>query len=464
MPVEGTSEEAEVSGSLQEQGVRVSVVARLAWPIMVSMLSYTAMGVVDTLYVSRLGTAPLAAVGLAMTQVFLAQSFVLGLLGGLKVLIAQRVGAGTADAADGIGRLAWQGLWLAGLAGALVALLIPVSGAILSLMGASGGVVAHGEAFLRIQLLGAPLAFALQALGAPFHGRGETRVPMVATLLANGVNILLDPLFIFGGWGIPALGVGGAALATVLGLLVGVVYLAARLRGTLWAASASLDGAALGEIWRLGAPMGLRVLLEVGSFTLVAALLAQVGDAHLAAHVLVIRIISVSFLPGHAIGEAASVLTGQAVGARQPARAREAARLSMLLAVGVMAAMGLVFYLIPGVLLVPFHAPPEVATLGRSLLLIAAVFQIFDAVVMVGFGALNGAGDTRFTMAAGVGTAWLVKLPVGYALALAAGWGAPGAWWGLTAEIVLVALIALWRLRGEAWLAAAHPPPGLAGA
>lgn len=431
-------------------------VARLAWPIMVSMLSYTLMGVVDTMFVGQLGTAELAGVGVAIIIVHFAQSFGWGLLAGLKVAISQRFGAGSADVA---GRLAWQGLWLSALMGTAVAALAPAGVWLFGWMGSEGAALAHADLFFRIRLLGAPVIFAVLALSAHFHGRGETRTPMVATLLGNGVNILLDPVLIFGWWGLPVLGVGGAALATLLGFSASAAFLLWRLWPVLWRTSSRLERRWLSEIWQIGGPMGLRGLLEVGSFTVFASMLVQAGDTHLAAHVVVIRLISVSFLPGYALAEASSVLVGQAIGAQRPERARTAWWISVKLAVGIMAVMGVAFWLLPETLLSPFGASAEVLVVGRRLLAIAALFQVFDAIAMVGLSALNGAGDTRFTMVVTVASAWLVKLPLGYALAIPMGLGAAGAWWGLTADIVFLAGAALWRIQGSAWLA--HPPPEL---
>ena len=210
--------------------IHTGTVLGLAWPIMVSMLSHTAMSVVDTVFIGRLGTAPLAAIGLAITATWLLHAFVSGLLSGLKVAISQRVGA--ADE-DGTARLAWQGLWLAGIAGTLVAAAGPLGGPLFALMGGSENVNAHATAFFSIRLLGAPMVFATLAMNAWFHGHGETRTPMMATLLGNAINITLDPILIFGIGPLPAFGVEGAAAATVAGLTASALWLA-------WAA------------WRLG--------------------------------------------------------------------------------------------------------------------------------------------------------------------------------------------------------------------
>lgn len=429
-------------------------VISLAWPVVVSMLSYTAMGLVDTLFVGRLGTAPLAAVGLAAVAVHLLQAFPLGLMAGARVVVSQRHGAGDGDGARRGARLAIQvGLLLGGLVAALGSLGTPL----LSAMGADGAVMHHAEGYLTMRMLGVPGLMLTWGVGAWYQGRGDTRTPMRATLVANALNVLLDPVFIFGLGPVPAMGVEGAALTTSLAFTLNGLMLATAavrsLRGE------RPDRSDLATLWRLGSPIGTRYLLDVASFVLFAAVLARVGEAALAAHVVVIRVVSVSFLPGHAIGEAAGVLVGQAVGAGRPALARQAWRSAVTLALGVMGACSLVFLAVPELLLRPFGASAEVLLTGVALMRVAAAFQLGDAVAMVGLGVLNGAGDTRFTMRSSVACAWLVKLPVGVGLALGLGWGATGAWLGLTVEIMAVALLCAHRIRGARWLGAAVEAP-----
>jgi MATE family multidrug resistance protein len=439
--------------------IGVREVHTLAWPILVSMLSYTAMGVVDTLFVGQLGKGPLAAVGMGAVTLFTVHAFGNGLLGGLKVAVAQSMGAGD----EGLTRtLAWQGLWLALLCGVAEASLSPLAGPLFEALNASEAVAPHAAAYFSARVLGAPFAFGLWALASFFQGRGDTRTPMVANLIANGVNIALDPLLIFGAGPVPALGIAGAGWATVAGFAAGFAFMVWRAGPTLVDAARRPSRALLRRVWFLGAPIGMRASLEIGSFTAFTAILASVGDADLAAHVIVVRIISVSFLPGYGVGEAASVLVGQAVGAGRHELARQAYRASVLLGVGVMGACGALFIFAPGPLLAAFDPTPDVLAIGRDLLLIGAAFQLFDAVAMVTQGALNGAGDSRFVMLSGVATAWIVKVPLGWALAVPVGLGAPGAWLGLTAEIIVIAAISTWRVRGGRWLKA--PAPAAAGA
>ena len=435
--------------------VRIRDVFHLAWPITVSMLSYTVMGVVDTLFVGRLGTGPLAAVGLAAIASHLALAFPNGLMRGVKVNVAQRTGAGDRAAAM---RLGWQGVYIAGFFGFLIAALAAAGPEWFELLGASRAVGELASSYFGVRVLGAPLVFGMSAVTAWFQGRGDTRTPMVASLLANALNIALDPIFIFGLGPVPAMGLPGAAAATVLSFGVGLAFLVWRFLPAMADTPRAPRLDLLRAIGRIGAPIGVQWEIEVGAWVAFSAILATAGEVQLAAHVMVIRIISVSFLPGHAVSEAAGVLVGHAVGARRPEAARQAFAAACKLSVALMFAMGVLFVAAPSALTSPFGVEPEVASVAHSLLIIAATFQVFDALTMAAFGALSGAGDTRFVMAAGILTGWLVKIPVGAFLAIPMAMGAAGAWIGLTVEIVVLAGIGLWRIRGEAWLAAARAP------
>jgi MATE family multidrug resistance protein len=320
-------------------------------------------------------------------------------------------------------------------------------------MGATAEVTAEAGRYFVPRALGAPLFLLQSGLTAWFQGRGDTRTPMKATLVANVINVVLDPILIFGLGPIPATGIAGASWATVVGYGGSALVLARRAL-VLGGGARAVDRAALSAILRVGLPVGTHFVLDVAAWAVFASVLARVGEVDLAAHVLVIRIVMVSFLPGHAVGEATGVIVGQALGAGRPARARGAWLAGTRIAVALMAACGAVFTIAPGLLVGVFGPAPEVAELARRLLLVAAGFQVFDAIATVGLLTLTGAGDTRFTMVVSVLVAWAVKLPAGVGLALGAGMGVIGAWLGLTLEIFVVALLVTVRLLGGAWVAA----------
>ena len=439
-------------GELQlPEHIGITEVLGLSWPIMVSMLSFTAMIVVDSIFVARLGTAPLAAVGMAMSVTFLVLSFAMGLLRGTRVIAAQRTGSGDEDA---VNRSIWQGLWLAWAFGLAVAALAPTGDVLFRLMGGSPEVARYADHYFTVRIAGAPVTFTLLALNSWFEGQGDTRTPMVATVIANGLNIALDPIFIFG-WGpVPAWGIHGAAASTVLAVGVGALFAGWRawrlLRGR--GVPRSPDLGLLRAIVKVGLPMGVSRTLEVGAWVLFVSILARIGEAELAAHVIVLRIVSVSFLPGYAIGEASGVFVGQAVGAGRPELARQAWKSSVIVAIAIMTLMGILFVAIPHPFIAVFKAAPEVAEIAVALMAVAAAFQLADALAMVGIGSLTGAGDTRFVMMMSVGAGWLIQLPVAWLLVFGLGLGAVGAWLGLVFEIGVLAVIATWRVRGSAWL------------
>ncbi|MCP4867877.1 MAG: MATE family efflux transporter [Proteobacteria bacterium] len=429
----------------------------LSWPIMISMLSFTAMIVVDSIYVAQLGTAPLAAMGLATAVTFLLISFGMGLLRATKVVVAQRSGAGDHGAVE---RSVIQAVVMAVGLGLVGACFAPFGDLMFSVMGGSAEVNEHADAYYTVRVLGLPFAFTLIALKAWFEGRGDTRTPMVATLFTNGLNIGLDPVFIFG-WGfIPAMGTGGAALATVLACLGGLAFAAWRTRLALansvvrWRIELPLAK----EMLRIGFPMGFGRLIDVGAWLVFVSMLARLGDAELAAHVIVMRIVSVSFLPGYAIGEASGVFVGMGIGAGKPEITRQAFKAGVLCATVLMTAMSVIFVLFPGPFIGLFGASAEVVEVATMLMVVAAAFQLVDAPATVGICALNGAGDTRFVMVATSLAVWLGNLPLAYTLAMVVGWGAVGAWIGLTVEITLIALMMLWRIQGSTWLSKGLKP------
>lgn len=426
-------------------------VLTLAWPIMVSMASLNALALVDSVVVGQLGTAPLAGVGIAMPATYLALAVGVGLADGVRVVTSQRVGAGDAAAVARLGVIAVVVSVLAGLPGLLLS---PWSGALLQVFGATAEVADAGSAYLFWRVAGAPCALALLAVGALAQGRGDTRAHMVGNLVANLVNLVLTPLMALGFAGWAGWGVAGAAIATVIGQAAGVVVLLWRQRAVI--ARVLPDRALLAEVWRVGWPLGAHHLVEIASWTVFVALLARAGQADLAAHVLVVRIVMLSFLPGLAVAQATSVLVGQAVGARRSDRALEAVRSGMGLAVTIMLVGGIVIAVAPGPLLGIFAPEPDVVVVARQLLWVGAAFQVIDAIATVALCALAGAGDTRANFLIGVGASWAVKVPLAAVLVIHLDLGALGAWLGLTGEIAVVAGLGLWRIASGGWLRAAE--------
>jgi MATE family multidrug resistance protein len=422
----------------------------LAWPVMISMLSYSLMSAADAIFVGRLGTVPLAAVGLGVTTTFLFLGLPMGLVRGLRVATAQATGAGREHIVRAYG---WQAVWLGLAMGVLVALASVAGPLVFRLLGGSAAVQAEALAYFQVKALAAPVVLLGMALTSWFEGRGDTRTPMRVHVTANLGHIALVAVLVEGAGPIPALGIRGAAWAGVIALTLSSLALLRLAWPTLREISARPRRSLLAESARLGLPIGVQRLLDITAWTTLTGVLASVGDAELAAHTLAIRVLMVSFLPGLAIAEATAVLVGQAVGAKEPDVARRACRAGIASALAVMAVGGLAFVLLPDLLMAPFHAGADVVPIARNLLLIAAAFQLVDAVATVLYFALDGAGDTRFTLVSSIVLSWGVKLPVGVVLATVAGLGAVGAWLGLTGELFVLLGVLAWRWRSGRWYA-----------
>ena len=433
------------------KGSETKKIVTLAWPIVISMLSFTAMDLADTLFVGWLGTTELAAVGLAATVVFLLQCFFMGSLQGVSIVSSQAVGAEDHGRAR---RAAVTGLFLAVPAGMLVVSMSLADVYIFAIMGGEAAVQALAGDYFSLRLLGVPFFFVMLAICNHYQGIGDTRTAMKLNLLANGLNIALNPMLIYGIGFFPELGVEGAALATVASQFVGMA--AALIHFGLGQKSAvGFDADVARHILHLGLPLGVRYLLGVTGFTVFTAFLARLGTVELAAHQIALRVIAVSFLPGHGIAQAAGILAGQRVGARNFDTIGAVLMAGLRISWALMGALGLVFLLFPEVIAGVFVDDRETIVLAATLLMVGAGFQLLDATVMTLVQTLNGTGDTRFTMIVGVMTTWLIMLPSAWFMAFYLEMGAVGAWLAFLVELPVLSAILVWRFRSNRWRAKA---------
>jgi MATE family multidrug resistance protein len=421
---------------------------RLAWPITVSMLSYSIMTLVDTLFVGRLGAHALAAVGLGGVAVFTLLCFAFGLLRAVKVLVSQAVGADrTRDvpAAIGAGLVLAAGIGvMAAGAGYLIALALPALAP-----SAEAGRLAC--VYVEVRLLGAPLACIAVALREGRYGLGDTRAPMRAALAANVLNMALDAWFVLGiGWG-----VAGAAWATVLSHALEAALLA-RVQQPSGFGVRQVRAADLRALWKLGAPIGAELALNVAAFAVLVSVIARVSAVHLAAHQIALQLVHFSFLPAMAIGEAASVLAGQAVGAGDDALVKRVGRAALVAAGGYTTACGLAFAIGAPWYGAAFTDDLAVQGVAAQLIWIAAAFQPLDGAHVAARCVLRATGDVRFTAWLTVLLAWLIAPPLAVWLGLGLGWGAVGGWTGLSIEISVGAGLLWWRLERGGWVRAAH--------
>ena len=420
---------------------------RLAWPIGVSMLSYSFMTLVDTLFVGRLGASSLAGVSVGGVAAFTLLCFGFGLLRAVKVAVSQAVGAGQGGRSGGL--LAAGLMWAAAIGLANVALglqLAPWLGRVTAGTEAAG----HASAYLAVRVLGAPLVLTAIALREARYGHGDGQTPMRATVAANLANVVLDWLLVVE----LDLGVVGAAWASVAAAAIDAGWLVVSQRrhgfGSLEAGRRQLR-----TLWRLGVPLGLQMLLEVGAFAVITVIFAAMGPVEVAAHQIALQVAHLSFLPAFALGEAASVLAGQAVGARQEALVTQVAARTLLAAAIYTGLCAGAFAVFAEPIARAFGDEPLLVRRTTQLLWVAAAFQIFDAANIVARCVLRGTGDVRFAAVVSVTVSWVCTPPLALLLGYGLGLGVLGGWLGICLEIVVSAAI-LWRrlLRGG-WRVAA---------
>ncbi|MDH3404629.1 MAG: MATE family efflux transporter [Acidobacteriota bacterium] len=456
LPALGAAIRAAIAGSPQDftAGPIGRAVLILSVPMMIEMVGQSIFGIVDILFVGRVGEAALAAVGLTESLLYLVFSAALGLAMATAAFVARRIGERKPEeAAHG----AFQALVL----GLAVSLPFAVTGVVfapslLRLLGAEAATVAGGSGYTAVVLGGSSTVFFLFLINAVFRGAGDATLAMKALWLANGLNVVLDPLLIFG-WGpVPALGVTGAGVATTLARAVGVAYQlrmlargAGRIR--LTRAAMRLDGRVAGRLARVAVPGVLQFLVGTCSWLAVIRIVALFGNAAVAGYTIAGRILVFALMPSWGMANAAATLVGQNLGAGRPRRAERSVRVA--------AAANLVFLGIVGVLLVllarplvePFSSSPEVVRFGADCVRIVSYSYLFFAVGMVVVQAFNGAGDTWTPTWINFLCYWVFELPLAYVLAKVFGLGAHGVFWSITAAQGAIALVGVVAFRRGRW-------------
>ncbi len=432
-------------------------IVALATPVVVSKLSFTAMGLVDTAMVGRLGAVSQGAVGLAHTWIFTLGVLGLGLLSVVNTYVAQNHGAGKPREC---GRVLGQGVRMAVLVGGATLLALFLSLPTLGWMGQGEGVAELASIYAACRLLGFLGVFGYWVYNGYLEGLGHTRTPMVIALVSNLVNMLLDWVLIFGVGPVPALGVAGAGLATaisnlfMLACFVAVVHRPGSAYLRRFGADRIHEALDLRYVWelcRVGLPMGMQFFLEVGAYMVFAIMIGWLGAAPLAANQVAMRLMSVSFMTTWGLGVAATTLVGRHLGAGQPQLAVLAGRRTLLLGLGITGVAALVYVGLATPLSAIFTTDAEVVRLAAMLLPVAAVFQVLDGVNMISYGALRGAGDTRYPMWAVGFMSWVVGIPLVWWLALPAGLGLLGAWLGTTIMVTGMAALLWGRFQRAHW-------------
>lgn len=429
-------------------------VATLAGPLVLTQILVTAMGVVDSAIVGRLGAAELGAVGLGGMWVWTLTCFFVGTSTGVQTFVAQHHGAGRADEC---GTWSWQGLAsvvpLAGLAGCAVFF---GAEAMIQALAPTESIAPLATGYMRSRAFGMMGITAASSLSAFFRGIGDTRTPLLATLLANIANLFLDFGLVYGWFGMPKLGVPGAGLATSISEwiyfgAVAYVFLRPSIKARFNTRFHVANFQEIKRLWHTGVPIGGQWTIEMLSFAVFTTLVARMGAAPMAASHAFIQLLSLSFMQAVGISIATTTLVGRYIGAGQSEFVTKSLRSSMLLGGLLAAFIAALFMLIPAILLGIFSSDPNVLRYGGPLLVVGAFYQFFDAIAIISDGALRGAGDTRWPFVVRCLISWLVFLPLAYLFAVPIGWGLTGAWIGGLLSIIMLAIFLYVRFNSGAW-------------
>ncbi|HUO84129.1 MAG TPA: MATE family efflux transporter, partial [Thermoanaerobaculia bacterium] len=391
---------------------------RLAVPLAAAHAGVQLMGFVDTAVVGRLGATELGAIGVANALFFFLSIFATGVVMGIDPLVAQALGADNRLQAR---RILWQGIWLACATGIVVSFPIYFSAAILPLMKMPAAVIEQADSYLRIRAFGLVPLLIFFVLRGYLQARMMTRAIVFSMVIGNLFNLGADLILVFGGgilpvWAgplrnLPALGIEGAAIASVAGGALGAAILGvavARIRLPLHDRShrAFVRGVFL-QAGRIGLPVGLHLSAEVAIFALVALLAGMLGEQQLAAHQVTITLAAMTYTVAIGIGTAGSVRVGRAIGAGDAVGARLGGYVAFAAGTGFMALAALSFVIMPARLASLVTDLPGVITEAVPLLAVAALFQISDGIQAVGAGVLRGAGVTTYTFGANLIGHWL---------------------------------------------------------
>jgi MATE family multidrug resistance protein len=452
-----------MSGVLASLRQELRPMLRLALPVVVGELGWMAMGVVDTMMVGRIDAESIGAASIGRVLFMGVAIFGIGLLLGLDTLVAQAYGAGKRRECQ---LALLDGVYLSLLIAAPLTALTFVFAGLLDLWGVDPTVRELAGPYLRVVCWATlPILF-YSTFRRYLQAMNLVRPVMIALISANLVNVFFNWVLIFGRLGFPALGVVGAAWATVMSscYMAGFLALAALLHDrseglTLRQLRLRFQPTRMRRLVALGFPAAMQLLLEVGVFALATVLAGRLTPVALAAHQIALNAASVTYMVPLGISAATAVRVGQALGRRDAPGAGRAGWTGLLLAALFMALAAVLFVAAPGAILRAFTTAPGVIAAGVALLYVAAVFQLFDGIQVVATGALRGAGDTRTPMLWNLIGYWILGLPVGYYLCFSAGWGAVGLWIGLSIGLIVVGTILLivWSRLVRRWKSVGLP-------
>ncbi|MBO3697038.1 MATE family efflux transporter [Roseivirga sp. E12] len=444
----GGKQEDFTTGSIRKAIFMLSI------PMILEMLMESTFALVDIIFVSQVSVNAVATVGLTESVITLLYAVAIGLSMAATAVVARRIGE---KDKPGAAKAAVQAIFL----GATIAVLIGIAGIIypkeiLGLMGAEESLIAEGYGYTRILIGGNITIMLLFLINAVFRGAGDASVAMWTLVLSNGLNIILDPIFIFGLGPIPAYGVEGAAIATTIGRGVAVTGQFMILffgwgRIKIGIKDFVINIAVMWNLIKVSLGGIGQFLIGTSSWVFLMRIMSEFGSDVLAGYTISIRVMMFTLMPAWGMSNAAATLVGQNLGAKQPERAEISVWKTGKYNAIFMAVISVIYLVFAKYIVGLFSNVEDVVNYGALSLQVIAAGYIFYAYGMVITQSFNGAGDTKTPTVINFFCFWVFQLPFAYLAAVTFDWGPMGVFVAITLAEVLIAMVSIWLFRKGKW-------------
>jgi putative MATE family efflux protein len=443
-----------VSGKQKEftSGSIRRAIFMLAVPMILEMLMESIFALVDIMYVSQVSVNAVATIGLTESVITLIYAVAIGLSIAATAIVARRVGE---KDLKGASNAAVQVIFL----GIVVAAIISIIGIlypkeILQLMGGSPELIEEGYGYTKILLGGNITIMLLFLINAIFRGTGEASISMWTLILSNGLNIILDPMFIFGFGPIPAFGVEGAAIATTIGRGTAVLFQLA----ILFYGYSKIKIGIRDITIRFGVMLNLlrvsiggigQFLIGTSSWVFLMRIMSEFGSEVLAGYTIAIRVMLFTLMPAWGMSSAAASLVGQNLGAKKPERAEQSVWKTAVYGSVFMGFVSIIYLVLAPQIIQLFNETSDVVKYGSLCLRILTAPFVFYGFGMIVLNAFNGAGDTKTPTYINFVCFWLLQLPFAYVAAMTLNYGPVGVFWAIAlGELVMTIISVIWFKKG----------------
>jgi len=445
-----------ISGTEQDftAGSLGRAILLLSVPMVLEMIMESIFAIVDIFFVSRLGPDAVATVGITESLITIVYAIAVGLSMATTALVSRRIGEKKPEKAA---EVAFQAI----ITGLAISFMVSWLGwfyapELLAMMGISAEVAAEMSGYTAWMIGGNAVIMLLFIINAVFRSAGDAAISMRVLILANGLNIVLDPLFIFGIGPFPELGVTGAAVATNTGRGIAVLFQLYLLFGGRHRIKLRMDHIkvkirTIREILRISAGGFMQNLIATSSWIGLFRILSVYGNEVLAGYTIAIRIIIFALLPSWGISNAAATLVGQNLGANKPERAEKAVWFTALVNVILLGSIGVFFALFPSFFLGLFTSEGDVIRHGAEALRVITFGFLAYGLGMVMIQSFNGAGDTSTPTWINFFSFWLIEIPLAYSLALVMGFGEYGVFYAILSAETIMTILAVFLFRRGKW-------------